>query len=94
MRDLQNEPVRRFTEGVIHTFTINNGREITLLHSTPIDEVPYALSPWRGRLLVGAGSHLRVYEMGKKRLLKKAELKSLNSFITGIHVHHDRIFVT
>ncbi len=32
--------------------------------------------------------------MGKKRLLKKAELKSMNSFVTGIHVHHDRIFAT
>jgi len=31
---------------------------------------------------VGAGTHLRVYEMGKKRLLKKAELKNLNSFVT------------
>jgi splicing factor 3B subunit 3 len=87
VRNLENEPVRKFSEGVIHTFTISaNGRDIELLHSTPIDEVPYAMSPWRGRLLVGAGSHLRVYEMGRKRLLKKAELKSLNSFITGTNI--------
>jgi splicing factor 3B subunit 3 len=95
VKDLVNEPTRKFAEGFIHTFTITpNGKELTLLHSTNIDEIPYALSAWRGRLLVGAGSHLRAYEMGKKRLLKKAELKNLNSFITNIHVHHDRIFVT
>ena len=43
---------------------------------------------------MGAGKNLRVYEMGKKRLLKKAELKHLNSFITSIHVKDDRIFLT
>ena len=32
--------------------------------------------------------------MGKKRLLKKAELKNLNSFITNILVKDDRIYLT
>ena len=55
--------------------------------------MPYALTAWNGRLLVGAGTNLRVYELGVKRVLKKAELKHLNSFITSIHVKNDRIYV-
>jgi len=35
-------------------------------------------------LLVGSGNNLRLYEMGKKKLLLKAELKGLNSPINGI----------
>ncbi len=38
----------------------------------------------KGKLLAGVGNNLRVYEMGKKKLLKKGELKSLNSPINGI----------
>lgn len=48
---------------------------MTLLHTTPLDEVPYALAAWNGRLLVGAGANLRVYELGLKRLLKKVYIK-------------------
>ena len=58
-----NEPSRKFSQGFIHTFIYDN-KTLKLKHSTPIDEIPYALAAWRGRLLVGAGCNLRVYEMG------------------------------
>jgi len=42
------------------------------------------LTDWKNKILVGAGNNLRAYEMGKKKLLKKAELKGMNSIINGI----------
>lgn len=63
VKDLKNEPTRSFTQGFIHTFTYDQ-KQLKLKHSTPIDEVPYAIAAWNGRLLVGAGSNLRVYELG------------------------------
>ncbi|CAD8154884.1 unnamed protein product [Paramecium pentaurelia] len=92
VKDLVNEPSRKFSQGFIHTFIYDN-KTLKLKHSTPIDEIPYALAAWRGRLLVGAGCNLRVYEMGNQRILKKAEIKNLNSFITSIMVKEDRIYV-
>jgi len=49
---------------------------------------------WHGKLLVGVGVNLRGYDMGKKKLLKKCELKELNAPINGIQIFGDRIFVT
>lgn len=46
-----------------------------LIHKTPTDEVPQALCPFQGKLLVGVGKMLRLYDMGKKKLLRKCENK-------------------
>lgn len=42
---------------------------------TPLDDIPYALCAFQGRLLVGMGKSLRIYDMGKKKLLRKCENK-------------------
>lgn len=62
------------------------------MHKTIVDDIPYSLSLWKGKLLAGVGHCLRVYEMGKKKLLKKAELKELNSPVINIQYFGDRIF--
>ena len=36
-----------------------------LVHKTPIDDVPSALCAFQGRLLVGVGKLLRIYDLGK-----------------------------
>jgi splicing factor 3B subunit 3 len=55
---------------------------LQLVHKTPVEDLPLALTAFQGRLLVGVGRTLRLYDMGKKRLLRKCELK--NAFPTGI----------
>jgi hypothetical protein len=40
---------------------------------TPVDEVPMALAAFQGHLVAGIGKALRLYELGKKQLLRKCE---------------------
>jgi len=54
------------------------------MHKTPVDDVPYALCPFQGRLLVGLGNSLRIYDMGKKKLLRKCENKNFPNNIMSI----------
>jgi len=46
-----------------------------------------------GRLLVGVGNVLRLYEMGKKQLLRKCELKGLPTYIKTLQTAGDRAFL-
>lgn len=40
---------------------------------TETEDVPTALLAYQGRLIAGVGKALRLYEMGKKKLLRKCE---------------------
>jgi len=80
--------------GYLYTYkVINGGRTLELVHKTPVDDVPYALCPFQGRLLVGSGKVLRVYELGKKKLLRKCENKGFPNFITSLDAIGDRVIV-
>ena len=46
-----------------------------LMHKTPVDDVPGAIASFQGRVLIGVGKNLRVYDLGKKKLLRKCENK-------------------
>lgn len=48
---------------------------LDLVHKTAVDEVPSAIAPFQGRILVGVGRMLRLYDMGRKKLLRKCENK-------------------
>ena len=40
-----------------------------------VDGIPLALHTISGRLLVGVGNSVRIYDMGKKKLLRELQLK-------------------
>ena len=40
-----------------------------------MDDVPLALLAFQGRLAAGVGKALRIYDIGKKKLLRKVENK-------------------
>ena len=62
-----------------------------LLHRTTVDDGPVlALAHFQGRLLVGIGKTLRLYEMGKRQLLRKCELKGLPTFVKTLQTAGDR----
>ena len=49
-----------------------------------MEEPVLAMQLYENKLLMGVGSALTLYEIGKKKLLKKAELKDLTSPINTI----------
>ena len=46
-----------------------------LVHKTVLDEIPYAISAFQGKVLIGVGKLLRLYDLGKKKMLRKSENK-------------------
>lgn len=82
------------TASHIVLYRIVNGDSFQLLHRTQVDDGPVlALSHFQGRLLVGVGKSLRFYEMGKRQLLRKCELRGLPTFVKTIQTVGDRAFV-
>jgi splicing factor 3B subunit 3 len=121
-KDLRLKP-RRSAGGFVHVYRVENS-QLTLVHKTPLDDVPTALCPFQGlllflllfyfryyifcplhtktltnfyfyfftgRLLVGVGKVLRIYDMGKKKLLRKCENKNFPNILSAIHTQGDRI---
>ena len=48
---------------------------LELVHKTTLDEIPYALAAFQGKVVIGVGRLLRLYDLGKKKLLRKSENK-------------------
>jgi splicing factor 3B subunit 3 len=93
-KDLQLSP-RTVGQNYIYTFKINaDCTELDFIHKTVIEEVPYAMCPFQGKVLVGVGKTLRLYDYGKKKLLKKSENKHLPNLIVHIVTTGTRIFVS
>jgi splicing factor 3B subunit 3 len=66
---------RKNNGGFIHVYRLVQGGLLELLHKTEIEEVPYAILAFQGRLLVGVGNVVRIFDLGKKKLLRKCENK-------------------
>jgi splicing factor 3B subunit 3 len=82
------------SESHVLLYRVIDGERLQLLHRTKIDEGPVlAMSHFQGRLLVGIGSTLRLYEMGKRQLLRKCELRGLPSKVKTLQTAGDRAFV-
>ncbi|KAK9814939.1 hypothetical protein WJX73_002520 [Symbiochloris irregularis] len=84
---------REVKEGFIRLYQVlDNGRRLSLVHRTPVGGIPGALSPFKGRLLAGVGSALRIYDAGKKKLLRKTEYKGLPTHVATLSAMGERIF--
>ncbi|KAL8292884.1 hypothetical protein RQP46_000578 [Phenoliferia psychrophenolica] len=80
--------------GFLSTYkVIENGRSLELLHKTETDDVPTALLAFQGRLVAGVGKALRIYDLGKKKLLRKTENKSFATMVTTLTTQGSRILV-
>ena len=74
-KDLQLRP-RSLTCGYLVLYKLSHtGDHLELVHRTEVDDLPTAITPFQGRLLVGVGRYLRIYDYGKKKLLRKCENK-------------------
>lgn len=92
-KDLVLNP-RSCSSGAIYTYQLfDNGERLEFLHKTAIEDVPGAICQFQGRVLIGVGRLLRIYELGKKKLLRKCENKQITNFISQMQTMGPRIFV-
>ncbi|KIY53064.1 hypothetical protein FISHEDRAFT_63486 [Fistulina hepatica ATCC 64428] len=85
---------RSCSSGYLRTYKFTeDGASVELLHKTEIDDVPLALLPFQGRLVAGVGKALRIYDIGKKKLLRKAENKTFSTAIVTLSTQGSRIIV-
>jgi len=93
-KDLNFEPRRMCSEGFLHVYRlIEGGSKFQLQHKTSVNDIPGSLCEYNGRLLVGVGPILRIYELGKRKLLRKCESKKLPNHIVSIWNSEDKIIV-
>jgi splicing factor 3B subunit 3 len=73
---------RGCTSGFLRTYKFTNeGAGLELLHKTETEDVPLAVLGFQGRLAAGVGKALRLYDIGKKKLLRKVENKVRMNFL-------------
>ncbi|KAM9510361.1 splicing factor 3B subunit 3-like [Guaruba guarouba] len=93
LKDLILNP-RSVAGGFVYTYKlVNSGEKLEFLHKTSVEDVPAAIAPFQGRVLIGVGKLLRVYDLGKKKLLRKRENKHIANYICGIQTIGHRVIV-
>ncbi|KAF2070066.1 hypothetical protein CYY_008612 [Polysphondylium violaceum] len=91
--DVELNP-KKFTASTINLYKFtDNGTKLQLVYKTEIEDICYALTAFQNRLAAGVGKSLRLFEMGKKKLLRKCETKSIPCTIVNIHTMGDRLVV-
>lgn len=75
---------------LLYRFT-DSGRNLEFVHRTETSDIPLALIGFQGRLLVGVGGSLRLYEIGKKKCLRKSEVEISANAIVALHTQGDRV---
>lgn len=70
---------------------LDGGKSLEFVHRTETSQIPLAVLGFQGRLLVGVGGALRIYEIGKKKCLRKAEVEVSRNAIVQLHTQGDRI---
>lgn len=66
---------RKCLRGSLKVYVYDQNGELSLHHDTPLEDTPMALCAWSGRLLASVGHRIRIYTLGRKRLLKRCEYK-------------------
>jgi splicing factor 3B subunit 3 len=92
-QNLRLLPSRSCTSGFLHCYKILENGKLQLIHKTPLEDVPTAVEEFKGRLLVGVKNSLRIFDLGKKKLLRKCENHQFPNSIQTIHVEGNRIYV-
>jgi len=92
--DLAFRP-RRATEGYVRLYRFLDGGRggLALVHKTALGGIPGALVPFQGRLLAGVGPSLRLLDLGRKKLLRKCEYRSLPTYCVHLSTTGDRVYV-
>jgi splicing factor 3B subunit 3 len=82
------------SEGYLHVYRFQEGgRELEFIHKTKIEEPPMALIPFQGKLLAGIGKTLRLYDLGMRQMLRKAEAEVTSQQIVSLSTQGSRVIV-
>ncbi len=81
------------TSYLLRVYRVVEGEQLVLVHITPVENLPYAIASFQGRALISIGPVLRIYDLGKRKLLRKCENKNFPTMITKINTAGDRIYV-
>jgi len=95
VKDLVMSP-RKHSGGFINTYRLVTGSsktELQLVHKTQVHDVCLAMTQFDKKLLAGVGRYLRIYDLGKKKLLRKCENKSFPTTICTLDTKGSRIYV-
>ncbi|KAH7328516.1 CPSF A subunit region-domain-containing protein [Stachybotrys elegans] len=83
-----------FSEGYIHVYRFQEqGRELEFIHKTKVEEPPRAMMAFHGKLLVGIGTTLRIYDLGMRQMLRKAQTEAAPRQIVSLNTQGNRIIV-
>jgi len=85
---------RKFSEGYVHVYRFeDDGRRIEFIHKTKVEEPPTAIMGFQGRVAVGIGKMLRIYDLGLRKMLRKAQAEVVPNVITSLDTQGNRIVV-
>lgn len=91
VKDMSIAP-QKLTCAYIHLYRFTaDGLEF--MHKTEVEAPVLSIGSYQQKLICGVGNTLRLYELGKRKLLRKCENKTFPTQIFSIHVQGDRIFV-
>ncbi|CUM65419.1 uncharacterized protein PRCAT00003057001 [Priceomyces carsonii] len=84
-----------FEETYFYTFMVQKNNKLQFKHKTDLDILPKVIIPFQGKVLVGMGNHLRLYDLGKKQLLRKSSstIDHLKNIVKIVHQGGDRVVV-
>ncbi|KAI0150038.1 CPSF A subunit region-domain-containing protein [Hypoxylon sp. NC0597] len=85
---------RQFSAGYIYVYRFReDGKDLEFIHKTKVEEPPMALMAFQGRLAAGIGKILRIYDLGLKQLLRKAQASIAPQLIVSLSTQGSRIIV-
>jgi len=73
---------------------VNEGTTLQFVHRTEVEDVPSAICAYQGRVLISVGRTLRIYDLGKKKMLRKCENKSSPNHIVSIQALGQRVYIS
>jgi splicing factor 3B subunit 3 len=84
---------RTCSQGFLDVYKISNG-SLELVHRTHVEGPVTALGWLGGRLLAGIGKVLRLYDLGRRRLLRKCENRHIPNLIIDIQTIGQRVYAS
>jgi splicing factor 3B subunit 3 len=94
-KDLSFQPYK-FSGASIQVYKVSqNGRELEFFHETDVSDPPTAMTSFKGKVVVGVGRNLCLYDCGMRSMLRKAQASScVPTRITDLKTQGSRLIVS
>lgn len=96
VKDYKLLPKKSCTCGYINVYRIvDQGKKLELIEKKKVEDIPGAMTSYQDRLLVGIGSTLKLFDLGKikHKLIRKCEYSPFPNQIVSLNVYGERIIV-